>query len=212
LVPLLAALVACGAAEPRETPYEFVVRAESDPGEPLAGAVLTHAGQVLGKSNAQGALTLSAQGVEGESLSLDVRCPENFRSPNKPLVVALRKLSEPKKRPEYRVSCPPLTRTLLVAVRADNGPNLPVRRLGRELARTDGSGAALVALDVAPEEAVDLTLDTSESPWLKPKDPSQHFRISARDELFTFNQSFEGKATPRVRPRSHSGPIRIDVR
>jgi hypothetical protein len=103
-------------------------------------------------------------------------------------------------------------RKMVVAIRADGGPNVVVRRLGRELARTDSSGAALVALDVAPDEPVDLTLDTSSSPWLKPKDPTQRFQIDDSDGLFTFNQTFQGEPLKRSTGRRLRGPIRIGAR
>jgi hypothetical protein len=84
--------------------------------------------------------------------------------------------------------------------------------LGRDIGRTDGSGAALVALEVAPDEPVDLTLDTSRSPWLKPKDPTQRFQLADTDAIVAFHQSFEGKPIAHGGARPRSGPIRIEAR
>ncbi len=211
-VASVAAALGCGMLQTPQRPFEFEIRVDSDPGDAVAGAVLLHEGKVLGRTNAQGKLALAAQGSEGEMLALKVQCPEALLSPSKPLLISLRRLSDPQRRPEYAVTCAPRSRTLVVAVRAQNGPNLPVRRLGRDVARTDASGAALVSLAVAPNEAVDLTLDTSQSPWLKPKDPTQRFQIADADELVAFHQNFEGKPAMRSRPRSRTGPIRIDDR
>ncbi len=207
-----AAALSCSALQAPSKPFEFEILINSDPGIPVAGATLLHEGSVLGKTNAQGKLALAAQGSEGETLAVNVNCPEILLSPSSPVMIALRRLSDAKRRPQYKVMCPPRARTLVVAVRADNGPNLPVKRLGRDIARTDSSGAALVALEVAPDEAVDLTLDTAQSPWLKPKDPTQRFQAGDTDALVAFTQNFEGKPAARTGVRTHAGPIRIEAR
>jgi len=191
--------------------YEFVVRAQSDPGEPLAGVVISHAGQVLGTSDGQGRVRLGADGLEGEALSLSIRCPPGHRSPSPLLAVVLRRAVDANVRPEYVATCPPETRTLVVAVRAENGAGLPVRHFGRELGRTDASGAAHVVLEADSEQTVELTLDTSQDPRLRPSSPSVRFRVSQRDEVVAFSQRFEiagGARAPRVRPRR--GPVRIN--
>ncbi|MGC4067155.1 MAG: hypothetical protein QM784_21450 [Polyangiaceae bacterium] len=202
----------CRNAEGASKPFGFLVRVTSEPGEPVPSATLTHEGVLLGRTDASGSFALEARGADGESYLVEVRCPENLHSPAKPLAILLRRLNEAQARPRYDVSCPPRTRKMVVAVRADHGPNVAVRRLGREVARTDASGAALVALDVAPDEPVDLTLDTSSSPWLKPKDPTQRFQIDDSDGLFTFNQSFQGEPVKRISGKRARGPIRIGAR
>jgi hypothetical protein len=184
----------------------------SEPNEPVAAATLVHEGVQLGKTDAAGTFALSTPGIEGETFLVDVHCPPNLHSPLKPLAIVLRRLSESQHEPQYDVTCAPRTRTLVVAIRADNGADIPVRHLGRELARTDSSGSTLIALDVAPDEPIDLTLDTSKSPWLKPKDPTQRFQINESDGLFTFNQRFFGESVKLVKGRKRSGPIRIDSR
>jgi hypothetical protein len=203
---------ACGGG-PAKQQYEFVIRIQSDPGRPLPGATLYRAREKLGPSDARGAMTLAARGSEGETLAFEVRCPAGYRSPGKPLAIVLRRSSERNRRPEYVVSCPPLKRTLVVAVRAENGPNLAVRHLGREIARTDASGAAHVVLEAESEESLELTLDTSEHSSLKPSNPSARFAVGARDEVVAFNQKFES-SKPRgvsVARRVQRGPRRINA-
>lgn len=202
---------ACGQG-PAKHEYEFVIRIQSDPGRPLPGATLYRAREKLGPSDARGAMTLAARGSEGETLAFEVRCPAGYRSPAKPLAIVLRRSSERDRRPEYVVSCPPLKRTLVVAVRAENGPNLPVRHLGREVGRTDASGAAHVLLEAEAEDSLELTLDTSEHANLKPSSPSARFTVGGRDEVATFNQKFESskpKASAVAR-RVQRGPRRIN--
>jgi hypothetical protein len=208
----LAVGVGCSSVESASKPFGFLVRVTSEPEEPVPLATLFHEGVALGKTDAAGNFELEARGTDGESYLVEVRCPEQLHSPAKPLAILLRRLNEAQARPRYDVSCPPRTRKMVVAVRADRGPNIAVRRLGRELARTDSSGAALIALDVAPDEPVDLTLDTTSSPWLKPKDPTQRFQIDDSDGLFTLNQAFQGEPIKHSSGRRARGPIRIGAR
>jgi hypothetical protein len=209
LAALLGTAAGCSVAGKAPHPFEFIVKVASEPGEPVIGASIVHDGTVLGTTDALGVFKLVTSGGDGETFLVDIRCPQNLHSPQKPVAILLRRLSETQTRPQYDVTCAPRTRTMVVAIRADAAINLPVRRLGSEIARTDGSGAALVALDVAPDEPIDLTLDTSSRPWLKPRDPTQRFQIDDSDGLFVFNQSFIGEPHKLRIGRKRSGPIRI---
>lgn len=211
---LLLLLVAAGALpgcaqRVQRQPYEMIVRVYGDPGEPLPGARLMHGSTLLGVSGTDGAVGVKATGKEGERILLQVLCPEGHRSPSEPLSLTLRRPAERTRRPEYNASCSPLTRKLVVAVRADKGPNLPVRHLGREVARTDASGAAHVVLDSAPLQNLELLLDTSEQPRLRPQNPTARFRVGDRDELVLLNQAFQSSAPQRSRVARPSGPVRI---
>jgi hypothetical protein len=209
----LALLVLSGMLGCRERvtrlPYELVVRVHGDPEQPLSGARLMHGAKLLGISGADGAVRVKATGKEGERLDLQLVCPEGHRSPSEPVSLTLRRPAERHRKPEYFGVCAPLTRKLVVAVRAKKGANIPVRHLGRELARTDASGAAHVLLESAPQQTLELLLDTSEQPRLRPKNPTVRFRVGDRDQLVVLNQSFQ--ASPVERPRSvrPSGPVRI---
>jgi hypothetical protein len=208
---LLMTLVSCAKERPRYR-YEFIVRVESDPGRALAGATVLHADSRVGVSNKDGIVRLNARGKEGDTLSFRIDCPKGHKSPTKPLSVVLRKSSEREKRPEYTVSCLPTLRTVVVAVRAEDGPNLPVRYLDREVGRTDKSGAAHVLLKAAPNEALELTLDTSKAPQLSPKNPTARFQTSHQDEVFVLNQEFmveKPKLQRAPRKQRPSGPIQI---
>ena len=55
-----------------------------------------------------------------------------LRAPDAPLAITLRTRAEEGRRPEVRVRCAPLVRSVVGAVRAENGPNLPVKYLGKE--------------------------------------------------------------------------------
>jgi hypothetical protein len=192
--------------------YEFVFRVESDPGKPLANAQILLGGKKLGRSNEAGVVTLGAHGSEGEELHFHVECPQGYASPEQPTAVLLRRATDRSKRPEYPVTCSPTKRTVVVAIRAVNGPNLPVRYLGQEVARTDSNGAAHVVLHTAPSEDIQLTIDTSANQRLKPQNPSVRFQTRHQDEIFLLDQEFSVLAAPKTIRRSvpkRSGPVPI---
>jgi len=61
------ALLFFGCAAKQEASYEVLVRVESEPGRPLAGAQIAFAGQVVGASDAQGRVALRLKGSPGTS-------------------------------------------------------------------------------------------------------------------------------------------------
>jgi hypothetical protein len=89
---------------------------------------------------------------------------------------------------------------------------LPVTYRGREIARTDASGAAHVLLKSAPKEPVTLVLDTSGETQLRPKNPELNLEMPFEDKLVVFDQSFTRDA-PLVKraakPRGSLGPTPI---
>lgn len=217
---LLATLLSVGAllggCSQRTPPhrYEFVIRVQSDPGRPLAEAQVRLHDRVVGRSDEQGQVKLGAHGQEGQTLKFQVECPPGFLSPEGPVTVHLRKSSDGSRRPEYPVTCTPSERTMVIAVRAVNGPNLPVRYLGQEVARTDDKGAAHVLLKAAPNDDIQLTLDTSGSPRLMPQNPSVRFQAQQYDDILLFDHEFVVVEPPKKRPvraakATRSGPVPI---
>jgi hypothetical protein len=204
-------LLSAGCAVAKAPNFEVAVRVESDPGQPLAGATLTRDGQALAQTDARGVAELRLTGAPGERVQLQVRCPDGHRAPDKPLAIALKPLAEHGRRPEYRAACPPLLRSVVVAVRAQNGPNLPVKYLGKEIARTDAAGACHALLKVAPGETVTLTLDTSDHTKLMPRSPELRLTVPERDELVVFDQTFTRELEKRGRQhkKQQLGPTRI---
>jgi len=210
LLPLCL-LVGCGnvGRELPPTGYDLLVRVESDPNHPLAGARLMHGGRELGVSAVDGRVAIHVAGSEGERLEVELVCPRGFRSPETPLNVTLRHAAVGNERPEYVAACPPLTRKLVVAARLEHGVNLPIRYLGRELARSDNSGVAHLLLEGESDKTVELTVDTSEQPDLRPKSPTARFRIGNTDDVVVLAQTFLTTRKPAIRTRRPSGPIRI---
>ena len=196
---LVAALSGC-APKVRPT-YRVVVHVESDPGVPLAGVNFSSAGLTLGQSNAAGEFSTELQGDPGDVVPIDLQCPEGHRSPAEPLSVLLRRIEERDQVPEFQVKCPPATRQLVIAVRANNGVDLPLRYLGQEIARTSANGAAHAVLRAAPGDTLTFTLDTSapRDAKLMPQQPELKVTVPERDDVVLFDQPFI-KPKPKPKP------------
>jgi hypothetical protein len=213
LAALLIPSAACNAFKPvPPPPQEIIVHVSGDPGQPLKDAAFLYTGRQVATTGADGIGKLKLTGKDGEAFEIAVSCPEGFQSPSKPISVILRRLADPTKVPEYEVTCPPTARTVVVAVRADGGANLPVMYLGREISRTDSSGSAHVLLKLKPDETFDLILSTTDkgNERLRPQNPFASFVVKDRDDVFTFDQKFEQeKKKVVVGPARRRGPIRI---
>jgi hypothetical protein len=202
LLALGTLLAACATDKPQRT--SVVVRAEADPGAPLAGVSVLLDGRVLGKSDPKGALPLELEGLLGEAVRLDVSCPNGHRLTSSPLRVMLRPVNG--RAPEYKVSCPPARRWMVLAVRAKNGVNVPLRYLDQVIGRTDGDGVAHGLLALLPGERARIVLDTSapEHRYLRPQNPVLQLSAPDRDEVVMLEQPFVVDA-PR-RPAPPRGP------
>jgi hypothetical protein len=210
VLALLGVASCTAAASPQ---YELFVRVESDPGVPLAGAQVSRHGVPLGTSDKKGVIALSVAGTPGEEVELETTCPAGHAPPNTPLSITLRTLAEEGRRPEYHVSCAPLVRSLVVSVRAQNGPRLPVKYLGKEIARTDNAGAAHALLKVRPGETVTISLDTSapERSGLMPQNPELKLTAPARDDVVLFDQAFTEAKKAKREKRVKRGPVPIKL-
>jgi hypothetical protein len=172
--------------------YAVSVVVEADPSKPVASASIVRDGTALGTTGADGKATVRLRGAEGDVAAVGVRCPADYAAVGAPLEIPLHRLADPTSVPTYRFVCSPETRTLVVAVRATNGPNLPVLYLGKEVGRTDSSGAAHVELHLRPGERFELTLGTNEpnAARLMPQNPSLVFVAKDQDDLLFFDQRF----------------------
>ena len=189
---------ACATNRPQRT--NLTVRAEADPGTPLAGVTVLMDGRKLGASDARGALPLALEGQLGDTVRLEVSCPAGYRLASSPLRVMLRPVDE--RTPEYKVSCPPARRWMVVAVRAKNAVNVPLRYLDQVIGRTDGDGIAHGLVALLPGERARLVLDTSapEHRYLKPQNPVLQLSAPDRDEVVMLEQAFVVDAPKKPAP------------
>lgn len=195
-VVLSALSVASCTEPPPPDPFQISIKVESDPGRPVANASISRSNKQLGATGPDGRVNLKIGGIDGEFTDVTVTCPEGFQTPLKPLSVKLTRLADKSKVTEYLVSCPPAMRRVVVAIRAENGPNLPVMYLDRAVTRTDAGGAASFALEVPPGSQFTVALNTIERRDIKPLSPSKLFVVQNQDDLFLFDQKFDVEKKP----------------
>jgi hypothetical protein len=209
------AISACNdkGAQPEGTvQLRVLVKVTGDPDQAVKGAKVLYTGKPIATTDEKGLAKLDLTGREGDSYAVTISCPQGYTSPTKGETITVRRQTDPSKLPEYDVTCEPSSRTVVVTVRADNGANLPVLYLGREVARTDSSGAAHVLLkDVKRDDSVALTISTAGKGQedLRPQNPTANFTIKGQDDVFLFDQPFtleKKKAKAVWRP---SGPKKI---
>lgn len=205
---VLLALAAVG-CEPdvADRTFNVLIQVESDVGVPLAGARILRDNREQGLTAHDGILRLSLKGHEGEIAAVRVACPEDFASPEAAISVSLRSLAGSNSVPRYKAMCPPLLRNLVVAVRTQHAHGLPVTFRGREIARTDQSGAAHVLLRAPPKEQIALTLDTSADPLLRPKNPELTVDMPPQDKIVLFDKTFTREQPPAPRAKRAPRPV-----
>ena len=181
-----------GIDEPKEPPFEVQIHVTSDPGKAVAAAQIVSGTKVIGKTDDAGAVKVRFGGTEGDQVELTVRCPADFDPPQKPLAISLKRLAPGSRPPQFEARCAPTVRTVVVGVRADNGANLPLLYLGRPLARTDASGAAVFTMKTKPSETIEITLGTAEkgAEQLRPQNPTLTFVAPDKDDFVVLEQKF----------------------
>jgi hypothetical protein len=183
--------------EPPAPPFMVSVVVEADQGVPIPGAAVQRNNKEIGKTDGNGKAVLSFRGEEGDQVDVWVKCPDGFDSPVKPVTVALRRLADPQKIAEYPVKCPPAEREVVIALLAENGENLPVKYLGRDVARLDASGATTFMLKGKPGDHMEFTIDTrgKEHEKLRPQNPSVSIVVENKDAYYPLDQPFQVQKT-----------------
>ena len=198
--------------QPASDPFEVRVNVTSDPGVAVPGAELLSGAKVIGKTDASGSAKVRFGGHEGEQVELAVRCPPDYESPATPLTIALRHLTKGSQLPRFEARCAPSLRTVVVGLRAERGPNLPVLYMGRMVTRTDASGSAIFTAKVKPSDQVEVTLSTSEkgAEQLRPQSPRLTFVARDYDDFVVLDQTFtveKKPAPPPPRPINRPTPL-----
>jgi hypothetical protein len=201
---VIVGLTACEeeAAPPPRHPFTFAVNAD---GDPLAGVQITVNDGSVGATDAEGVLRVDLTGPEGASVRVAAVCPEGHRRPD-PQVYSLRRVQSldpatAARGIEVAFNCPPERRNAVVVVRTHEQAGVPVMLDGREVARTDASGAAHLHVAMAPGTTFLVQLDTRHNDRLRPRSPGQSYTLPDRDEVFVLDQRFSEEQPPPVRRR-----------
>jgi hypothetical protein len=184
---LLSATSSC-ASQPRRQPDQSVeVRVTDFAGAPIEGASLAVGAREIASTAADGVATVTLTGRDGDLVALDVRCPAGYAAPAEPVLV--RWLSVDGGTASHAARCRKLRHRLVVLVRADGGPNLPILRLGRVVGTTDAAGAASMMFDLDRDERVELTLSTAslEKERVTPRDPTAVLEVTDADDVRLFD-------------------------
>jgi len=202
----VAAMVTCAlvSCEPPPAPAVTVtVRARTETGTAVANADVFAGPTLVARTDREGLARLDIRGAEGDTFYVRVDCPTGFRSPNEPLSVRRLGIAATTALPEYDVVCHEIRHTLVVAVRAEGGADLPVLYLGKEVARTDRSGAAHVTVAMDVHERIELMIGTSgkDNEKIHPQNPVSVFEMPDHDDMQVFPVTFTRdvkKAPPRA--------------
>lgn len=223
LIPLaVAAAAALAACDPPPITHRYAITfaGRTDAGAPLGGVAITANGAALGVTGPDGALVVDVRAVEGKLLRVTATCPEGFRAAAAETEVRLRRLAGAARGAPQPVvvnaECRPRARRAAILVRTPGLAGVPVRYRDREVARTDGDGVAHVLLELAPQSRLQLALDTTAHPRLRPRDPTAEFVLGDADEVFVFD--YQPAVTPlpprkkkaRRAPPPPPGPVKIE--
>ena len=185
-------LLACGSVKAPVYAQRANVTVHSQESRgPIEGASVKVNGQTVGTTSADGLVLLNVSGIAGDRFHVELACPEGFRPPtpdSQDVFVTPTLSGAP---PQIVFHCESSTRKAVINVKAEAGPNLPVRYLGREIGRTNALGDARVVIDTSPGDSFELVLDTSDQKTLHPQSPALSFRVEeAKASVFSFNQRF----------------------
>ena len=193
--------------EPARLLVSFIT--QSDPGEPLSGVSVSVQDLPVGKSDAGGLLQTVLTGRPGQKLTVRYDCPLGHRAEREAPGLQLPDRERPAggvDSVEMVLRCPPVLRTVAIAVRAGAGVELPVLLDGEPLGQTDSAGVAHFYAEAKPGTQLTVRLDTSSRPELRPRSPFRHFVVPDRHEAFLMAQSFHRARQPK---RRSAKPFRI---
>jgi len=205
LIALTSFLPGCSSPNARlELAFPIQVLVRSTESEPLRGAEITVNKLSVGCTDALGKLAVNQSGREGQAVAVQVRCPSGYRSPEVPEVVRLantRALDEASGTAGTMVefACESELRDVVLVVRAQGGPNLPVVVDGTAAGVTDSDGYAhlLLRLD-RKQNHVELGMDTEQKRSLLPRNPSRNFALGSNDAIVLYEEHLSmQKAKPK---------------
>jgi len=213
----LAALGGCSSGTAPGAPtFAVELRASSQDGQPLAGVSFTIDQRVVGLTRADGRLVHAVRGTEGGLAKLVVACPAEFEPPPQPAPLRLTRTraidGEATQPLTVDVRCQKRLRDVVLIVHAERGDHLPVLVDGKPVGTTDDDGIAHVLLRRPREDkSVQLGVDTTSRPALKPVSPSRSYQLTGQDAVVLFEPSFVVAVAPAARiaaPRRHI-PVRV---
>jgi len=171
-------------------PFQITMVVVGEDKQGLPDAQILLGKKVAATTGKTGTAKLFFRGEEGSAVSLTIKCPPSYASPSKPITVGLRHLDPGSPAPRFEAECIRQTHTVLIGLRAVNGPDLPIVRLGQVIGRTDQAGTAHLMMETNPNETISIKLDTTGNYLLRPENPNLTFVAKDIDEFVLLEQKF----------------------
>jgi hypothetical protein len=161
----------------------------------VADAKVLVSDEFVVRTDQDGRANVRFHGHEGDAVEISVLCPQGFEPAPHRRVVKLETLPNDAPAPRVEVRCKHVLKTVVVALRMENGSNLPVIYRGKEVSRTDASGAAHLVLKVNPGEVVSLFVDAGAARDKRHKQRPERGALSftgpSSDDYVILEQKFE---------------------
>jgi len=214
----LSLLAGCAGGSDQEAAVAIEVSVRDDDGKLLPGAVILVDGADAGVTTGEGILVARTREAPGTSVSVSARCPAGYVAAGaESLRLMVRHL-----RPMHgfasslsplgaRFSCTPILKEHVLVVRTGGRAALPIRVTGVEVGRTDEAGVSHHLIKGRPGEEVQVVIDTTAAPKLRPASPQRRLKLPARESFLVFDQAFDERREPtrKVRRKRSAGPRRL---
>jgi hypothetical protein len=198
---------------PEASRFPVVITTLTDDGKPLADLPITLGNIAAGKTDAQGHLKVRVGGKEGKRIAVTVGVPKGYRLVAPEAQLVLRHLNDLENggRPlpvEHTIRLAPLQRQYAVLVRVGVG-GLAVEAFGTRRAITNDQGVALFLYDGAPGDELQVKVDTSAHPELRPQNPTASFLLAQRSDAYVLKEHFTTLKAPPVHKKRPLVPKRL---
>ncbi|MCP4446822.1 MAG: hypothetical protein GY811_15960 [Myxococcales bacterium] len=197
---------ACDEPETRVNRYSLTFSVADDTGNPLSRIPIRIGQTEIGETDLSGALRADVNARDGDRYALSAPCPEGYEfhdAPKEVLFLDTQGLAgKVNASLEIHIVCKRQARVAAVLVHADGLVGMPILVDGVPWGETGPGGFAHLRLEGASNSPFEISLDTSGSPTLVPKNPRHEMQLGSEDGLFVFEPVFsEAEAKPKSKRR-----------
>jgi hypothetical protein len=222
----ISAALVIGCETPPPPTVRLEVRVLDAEDGPVAGAAVQVNGSPIGSTDPRGTAVTRLEGPEGRRVSVSATCPDGFASKApqaetlivrflRPVYLSARDEDGRPPAPFLPLRatkrCYPETQSFVLLVKTDERMSLPVTIHGQVVATTDADGVAQTVVSGAPGQDIEVLIDTSGQPDLRPEMPTRRLKVPETRQILVFEQNFKKIASKRPRRfrKRILGPKRI---
>lgn len=178
------------ASDARPLPVEVIV--EDDSGVRLSGVPIKVNDDLVGRTDANGALQTRVVGLPGSMMLISPECPDDHRRSGEPATLRIRRYETALVPPLTVVlRCRPELRIAAIVVRTANHPGVSIHVDGEMVAATNDDGMAHLSRLVPPGTELLVELDASRYPQLRPQRTSRTLSIADSHDVFVIDQHYQ---------------------